>query len=75
MIVYRCDLCNDIHDSLKEMNMLSLYDAGTAKMDSYKEGKFHLCSCCTNRIINMFKEAENQLKPECKEIIHNECDD
>ena len=60
MKVYRCDLCNEIHDEIGEMNTLELKYAGQAHTIFFKDGFYHLCSGCTSRLIKMLKEADEK---------------
>ena len=60
MKVYRCDLCNEIHDEIGEMTTLELKYAGQAHTTFFKDGFYHLCSGCTSRLIKMLKEADEK---------------
>lgn len=52
MIVYRCDMCGEIHDDIGEMDNVVISYAGKANVSYLKDGKFHVCGACH---IKLFK--------------------
>ena len=57
MLVYKCDLCNRIFENKSEMVMCRLNPMTEQDTDFYRDGYFHTCYPCADRILNVFKEA------------------
>lgn len=60
MLVYKCDLCNKIFENKSEMVMCRVNPMTEQDTNFYRDGYFHTCYECTNRILNMFEEASEK---------------
>ena len=53
MVCYKCDMCEEIHDSLGEMHNVKISYAGKANVVYQNNGEYILCNKCKNILEKM----------------------
>ena len=52
MILYKCDRCGEVHESIGEMTDVAISHAGTSTINYPRDGKFQVCKKCEIKLLN-----------------------
>lgn len=53
MILYKCNMCGEVHDNIGEMTDVSISHAGSSTVNYPRDGKFLVCKDCENKLLNI----------------------
>lgn len=51
MIIYRCDMCGEIHEKIDEMANIDISHAGKWSLCYPRGGKFQVCGNCEDKLL------------------------
>lgn len=51
MIVYKCDMCGEIHEEIGEMTNVIISHAGISEVNYPKNGRYQICKDCTSKLL------------------------
>ena len=52
MILYKCDRCGEVHESIGEMTDVVISHAGKSIVNYPRNGKFQVCKVCEIKLLN-----------------------
>lgn len=53
MIIYKCDMCGEVHKEIGEMSNVAISHAGTSTVNYPRDGKFQVCKECETKLLNI----------------------
>lgn len=51
MIIYKCDMCGEMHDKIDEMANVDISHAKKLLLGYPRGGKFQVCEDCENKLL------------------------
>lgn len=82
MIVYRCDMCQTVHESIGEMFNVKVCYAGSSRVSLPRDGEYQVCGKCENKLLRSLgafgkegKKLEPIYEPSVGDIVYKRVSD
>ena len=59
MIIYKCDMCGEMHVKIDEMANVDISHARKLLLGYPRGGKFHVCEDCEDKLLNILNAWGN----------------